>query len=307
VLFVGGSEVAVVDEPRLIEVVRSDDTVSLARVLEAVIPGAFAPAEARQATQGAGNPRFGPIFDEPAPDQVGATQVRTCLVVTDRPRLEGALTAALEARSIACRHVDVAHGFGHAGAALGAAVEAAGPIDAVVVAPASGGSTGTSTDGWERVLAEHRGIVEHIHTDAAWARAAADYATQADRPVQLVTLTDATTTEGRSRAQARAQQARIAAGATDGRVTAFAASMEASDEGGGPAAGDLVAHLLGHPDAAALAGAELVIGAGWLGLRSHPRPIGTVTFGGPAIPMWLDATLRQIVGVTGPPAPTEAG
>ena len=38
VLFAGGSEVAVVDEPRLLEVVRTDEVVSLARVLEAVIP-----------------------------------------------------------------------------------------------------------------------------------------------------------------------------------------------------------------------------------------------------------------------------
>jgi hypothetical protein len=149
------------------------------------------------------------------------------------------------------------------------------------------------------VLAEHRGIVEDIHTDAGWARAAADYAANADRPVQLVTLTDATTTGGRSRAQASAQHARVAAAATEGRVTAFAAGIEASDEGVGQPAGELVAHLLGNPEAKALAGAELVIGDGWLGLRSHPRPIGSITFGGPAVPDWLDATLREIVGATG--------
>ena len=144
-------------------------------------------------------------------------------------------TAALEARSITCHRVEVAHGFGDAANALSSVVEAAGPIDAVVVAPAGGQPTATSTDGWERVLAEHRGIVEHIHTDAGWARAAADYAAGADRPVQLVTLTDAATAGGRSRAQASAQHARVAAGATEGRVTAFAVSIEASEADGRPA------------------------------------------------------------------------
>ena len=235
VLFAGGSEVAVVDEPRLLEVVRSDEVVSLARVLEAVIPRAFATAETSQASDGGGNPRFGPIFDEPAPAEVASAHVRSCAVVTDRPRLAASLTAALEARSITCHRVEVAHGFGDAADALRSVVEAAGPIDAIVVAPAGRRPTATSTDGWERVLAEHRGIVEHIHADAGWARAAADYAAGAARPVRLVTLTDAATTGGRSRAQASAQLARAAAGATEGRVTAFAASIEASEEEAGPA------------------------------------------------------------------------
>ena len=43
VLFAGGSEVAVVDEPRLLEVVRTEGAVSLAGVLEAVIPQAPLP------------------------------------------------------------------------------------------------------------------------------------------------------------------------------------------------------------------------------------------------------------------------
>ena len=307
VLFAGGSEVAVVDEPRLLEVVRSDQVASLARVLEEVVPRAFVKAEAGQTSAGGGNPRFGPIFDEPAPAQVASTEVRSCVVVTDRPGLAVSLTEALEARSINChRVVEVASGFVPAAEALSSAVEAAGPVDAVVVAPAGSRPTATSSDGWERILAEHQGIVEHIHTDAGWARATADYAAGAARPVRLVTLTDATTTEGRSRAQASVQHARVAEGATDGRVTAFAVSIEASEqEAGGPAA-ELVAHLLANPEATVLAGAELAAGSGWLGLRSHPRPIGSVTYGGPGLPDWLDATLREIVAGTGRPSPMEA-
>jgi len=305
VVFAGGSEVAVVDEPRLLEVVRSDAVVSLARVLEAVVPRAFVTAETGQASDGGSNPRFGPIFDEPAPAGVVSTHVRSCAVVTDRPHLAASLAAALEPRSIACHRVEMAHGFGDAANALRSVVESAGPIDAIVVAPGGRGPTTTSKDGWERVLAEHRGIVEHIDTDAGWARAAADYTAGAARPVQLVTLTDATTAGGRSRAQVSAQLARVAQGATKGRVTAFAAGIETSEEGAGHVVGELVAHLFSHPEAAALAGAELVIGAGWLGLRSHPRPAGSITYGGPAVPDWLDARLREIAGATGSPSYAE--
>ncbi len=307
VLFAGGSEVAVIDEPRLLEVVRSEDVVSLAQVLEAVVPRAFVTAEASQASDGGGNPRFGQIFDQAAPAQAAPAQVRSCAVVTDRPLLAASLTAALEARSVTCHRVEVPHGFRDAAATLSSLVEAAGPIDAIVVAPAGPRPTDSATDGWRRVLAEHGGIVEHIHTDAGWARAASDYAAGTDRPpVHLVTLTDAVTSGGRSRAQASAQLARAALGSTDGRVIAFTASIEAPEAAAGEPVGELVAHLLGNPEARALAGAELAVGAGWLGLRSHPRPIGSVTYGGPAVPGWLDITLREIIGATGDPAHVEA-
>jgi hypothetical protein len=295
VFFAGGSEMALVEEPRPLEVVRTDGAVSLDRVFEAVVPRAFARAEASQASDGGSNPRFGPIFDEPAPAEIASSSVRSCVVVTDRRQLAASITAALETRSITCHLVDVADGFAEAAKSLDAVVAASGPIDAVVVAPARSGSTAHSASDWERVLADHRDIVDHIHTDAGWARATADYAVGADRPVRLVTLTDATTAGGRSRAQAAVQQARVAVGATEGRVTAFATGIEAPEDVAGPSAGALVAHLLSHPEAPALAGAELALGSGWLGLRSHPRPTGSITYGGPTIPGWLDPTLREIV------------
>jgi hypothetical protein len=85
-----------------------------------------------------------------------------------------------------------------------------------------------------------------------------------------------------------------------------AASVESSGPAASETTGELVGHLLGHPEAGALAGAELVVGAGWIGLRAHPRPIGTVVYGGPAIPGWMDGALRQIVGAPGPHPPPEA-
>jgi len=299
VLFAGGSEVAVIDSPRLIEVVRTDQAASLARVLDVVVPGAFAKAEAGQASTGGGNPRFGPIFDEPAGPVDAPASVRSCAVVSDRPLLAEVVARSVESRNVRCHRVEPVRGFGAAAAALGSLVAATGPIDAVVVAIAGPASPGSTGGGWERLLAEHRDIVGHLHTDAGWARATADYAADAGRPVRLVTLTDATTSGGSSRAQAAAQHARVAAVATAGRVTAFAVGLEAAAEVAGPTTGGLVVHLLTHPEAGALAGAELVVGDGWLGLRSHPRPTGSVTYGGPGVPDWLDGTLLEIVGAAG--------
>ena len=301
VVFAGGSEVAIVDEPRLLEVVRTEGVRSLARVLEDVVPRALAKAEGSQTSEGGSNPRFGAIFDEPASAELASSGVRACALVTDNASMAASLTSALASRSITCHQVEVAHGFGGAAKALRSAAEAGGPIDAVVVALDGDDSPSSAAPGWERVLEEHRGIVEELHADAGWARATADYAADADRPVRLVTITNATTAGGRSRAQAAVQQARIASSATEGRVTAFAASIEAREERAGGSTGELVAHLVSHPEAPSLAGAELVVGAGWIGLRSHPRPIGSVTYGGPAVPEWLDGTLREIAGTAGPP------
>ncbi len=49
-------------------------------------------------------------------------------------------------------------------------------------------------------------------------------------------------------------------------------------------------------DAGALSGAELVVGGNWFGLRSHPHPAGSVSFGGPEVPDWVDDALRVLVG-----------
>ncbi len=297
VLFAGGSEVAVIDPPRLLEVVRTDQAASLAHLLEVATPAALVPAEERQASSGGGNPRFGAAFHEsdgaPAP-----TPVRSCALVTDRPALAAAVTAALDARGVTCHPVPVreaGNGFAGATAALTSAADAAGPLDAVVVALAAGPTPAGSTDEWQRILAEHAGIVAALHADASWVRAAADHAAAADRALRVVTVTDATTAGGRSRAQAAAQLARASRRATDDRVAAFAVGMEAPEAAAAPGAGGLVAHLVCSPEATALSGAELVADAGWIGLRSHPRPTGTVNLGGPELPDWFDGALRSLV------------
>ncbi len=147
--------------------------------------------------------------------------------------------------------------------------------------------------GWQTVLDEHAGITDQIRVDAAWARAAADYSAQADRPLRLVTVTEARSSAGRSRAQASAQLARSAHIATSNRVDAFAIGVESGGTADRRAAAELAAHLVTGTESGTLSGAELVVAAGWLGLRSHPSPATTICFGGPEVPDWLDGALRD--------------
>jgi hypothetical protein len=311
VLFAGGPEVALIDEPRLVEVVRTDGVSSLPDVLEATTTGALVPAEAHQTTGGATNPRFGTIFDTPASGSSSgpgtSAAVSSCAVVSDDPALTAAVTAALEARGVTCAPLSAAvtadAAFDAAAAALSSAAERSGVLDAVVVAVAarrSGGSASAgspSESGWEQILAEHDGVADAIREDAAWARAVSDLATREERPIRLVTLVDATSAGGRSRAQAAAQLSRAARGATGGRVAAVAVALESRQAGSVEAIGQIAAHLACSEAAADLSGAELVAGGGWFGLRSHPRPAGSITFGGPDLPDWFDAALRGIAGV----------
>ena len=67
VIFSGGSELALITPPRLLEVCRTRDVRSLPHALEAVVPKAFVTAEAAQATNGGSNPRFPGVFDETVP------------------------------------------------------------------------------------------------------------------------------------------------------------------------------------------------------------------------------------------------
>jgi NAD(P)-dependent dehydrogenase (short-subunit alcohol dehydrogenase family) len=313
VIFSGGSELALITPPRLLEVCRSRDVRSLPHTLAKVVRKAFVTAETAQATNGGSNPRFPGVFDQPAPEAAEAPGAITCAVVTDDPAWGAALVDALASQGVAGvglgavpedRRVsaEVAGDFEAAGRQLSEAARDAGPLDAVVVAlrdprdGARGGSAdNASGDGWRRVLDEHAGITRTIRTDAGWARAVAEYAAGGGRPVRLVTLTDATFSGGRSRAQSAAQLARSAHTATSDQVDAFAISVETAEPDERRPLAELVTHLVRSPEVGALSGAELVAAAGWFGLRSHPRPGTTVTFGGPAVPEWVDLAMRSAV------------
>ena len=61
------------------------------------------------------------------------------------------------------------------------------------------------------------------------------------------------------------------------------------------AVGELAAYLVAADDAGAVSGAELIATGEWIGLRSHPHPDASISFGGPELPPWVDATLRGVV------------
>ncbi|MCB9373654.1 MAG: SDR family oxidoreductase [Microthrixaceae bacterium] len=303
VVFVAGAELALVERPRLLEVVGTGGVPSLARALEAVTAAAFAPAEAAQASTGGGNPRLAPALAGEGDDTALATPVvSSCLLVSDRPEITRAVTSALAARGVAVHTVEAgtsAPTFDGA-AAVVADAAASGPLDGVVVALAGTPVAADLGPGWERALVEHAGIADQIHADATWSRAVADHAGATGRSVRLVTLTDAVSAGGHSRAQAVAQHARSGAGATDGRVAAFAVSIESEAPDDLTAAGELTAHLLCSEATPALSGAELAVGPGWLGLRSHPRVGVSLSSAGPDVPPWLDDVLAGLVGEPDP-------
>jgi NAD(P)-dependent dehydrogenase (short-subunit alcohol dehydrogenase family) len=284
VLFVAGSEVSVIDEPRLIEVVRCDDVASAARVMDAATATALGPAEAKQVSGGGSNARFGTLFDSPPTNERPSEVPRTCAVVSDRPEVAKAVSGALAARGAACHTV-------HSVAELAGI----GSLDGVVVALAGGRpATGAASD-WEHILSEHHGIVERIDAEAQWTRAVAELAAAKDRQIRLVVITDATNAGGRSQAQAAAQLCRAGRKATRDLVVPFAISAESDGADFRHIPAELAAHLVCSAEVDSLAGAELVSAAGWFGLRSHPRPIGSISFGGPAVPAWFDDTLGEVV------------
>jgi NAD(P)-dependent dehydrogenase (short-subunit alcohol dehydrogenase family) len=306
IVYSNGAEATLVVPPRLIEVVRTTGVGSLSRVLATSVPAVFAPAEAAQGTHGGANPRLGDAFDEPTAKIETAPASGHAVVVTDERSWETALADALSAHRVESIVIgEPATDFAGAAKQLAAAVGDA-DVDAVVVARAGDrAAPSANVRGWLRVLEEHAGITDAIRTDAAWVRAVADLSAAQGRSMRVVTLVDATDSGGRSRAQAAAQLSRAAHPATSDRVDAFAIGVETATAR--REAAELVAHLVTDADAGALSGAELVVGVEWFGLRSHPAPAGTISFGGPAMPDWVDGALREMVtGGPGEPRDEEA-
>jgi NAD(P)-dependent dehydrogenase (short-subunit alcohol dehydrogenase family) len=307
IMFSNGAELAWVVPPRLLEVARVAHVASLPRLLDALGPAVLVPAEAGQTSNGGGNPRVGTAFDEIVSNPAPGSRAERGIVVSDDASWGGALGEALGARGVECVGIgawqgnargphEPAAGFDAISAQLAGVARDAGPVDAVVVALTAGFDR-AAADGpaWQRVLDEHAGITDRIRTDAAWVRAVSDLATATDRPVRVVTVVGATTAGGRSRAQAAAQLSRAAHGATSDRVDAFAISVEGAPAAARAAASEVAAYLVSSPEAGALSGAELVADAEWIGLRTHPHPAGAISFGGPAVPGWVDGALRTIV------------
>lgn len=307
VLFSNGAEVSAVTPPRLVEVLGTTDVASVARLVDAAVPGTLVPAEASQASTGGSVPRLGAAYGPGAASEAAAASATTrrCLVVTDNPDWAVTIDAALTARGVIVTVGD-ASAVGFAGAAAVVDDTADQELDAVVVAlDERVGTTAGRADaaaGWESVLDAHGGITDAIRRDASWVRAVADRSARTQQPLRVVTLTGATSPGGRSRAMSAAQLARVALSATEQRVGAFAVAVESAREAARTNAAELAAHLVTDDAAIALSGAELVATESWIGLRSHPTVGGSVTYGGPELPRWIDVAVRRIVGGEHPAA-----
>lgn len=304
VIFSNGGECALVEPPRLLEALRTREVEALAPALATAIPATFVPAEVAQACQGGSNARVGNIFE--GSGAAASAAGRVCLVVSDDASWSHVLAASLAARGVRCLSIgagdgpqlvsrQLAEGFDAVDAQIAAVAAHHGPVDAVVVGLRRAGRPATDP-GWEGILAAHDGVADEIRGDAAWFRGVGRYAAAVGRPVRTVMLVDATDAGGRCRAHAATQLSRSAHAATAGRVDACTVGLESTAAADVDAAATLVGHLVCGPDTSHLSGAELMVGSGWLGLRSHPRPSGSISFGGPAVPDWVDSALREMCG-----------
>ena len=300
VVFSAGPELSLIAPPRLIEAVRTADTADFAASLDTLVPVVLGPAEERQRSTGGSNARFGPVFDQPGTTgPVAGPASRRCLVVADNAALAGALAPALARCGMTAIHVGASSGF----AAAEEAVRRAGDLDAIVIAPGSF-AAGPAASTWEEMLAGYASTTDCVLAHAGWLRAAARAAVPASRPLRVVHLADATSPARHPAAQAVAQLARCAnlvganlVGASLQRpdlVDVFSIALETAEPADHQPVAQLAARLLWSGDAGPLRGAEMFARPGWIGVRSHPGPAATASYGSAAIPPWIGDWLAEV-------------
>jgi NAD(P)-dependent dehydrogenase (short-subunit alcohol dehydrogenase family) len=315
VIFSAGPELCVISPPRLLEAVRTERTADFAASLDTLVPVVLGPAEAEQRSTGGANARFGPVFDQPGTTgPVPGTASANCLVITDNAAIAGPLAAALSrcgltAIDVAAKPLDtraaparLPEGFAAAEAALRHVASAAGGIEAVVIAPGSFSAPypaapatlpGPASAPWQQMLAGYSAIADHVLAHAGWLQAAARHAVHTSRPMRVMHLADATSPPLRAAAQAVAQLARCGSLLRPDLIDVFSIALETTEPADYQPVAHLVARLLWSGDATALRGAELVARPGWVGIRRHPSPSATASYGTSAIPPWITDWLRE--------------
>ena len=318
VIFSAGPELSVISPPRLLEAVRTQRTADFAASLDTLVPVVLGPAEAQQRSTGGANARFGPVFDQPGtagPAPARAPGSAKCLVISGHPALAVSIAAALARCGLTA--IDLAGqplpagpppadprpadlpgplpaDFAAVQAAFERAAHAAGGIDAVVIAPGPFAAPSPAAS-WPDMLAGYSVTTDRVLSHAGWLQAAARYAVRTSRPVRVMHLADATSPALRASAQAVAQLARCASLLRPDLLDVFSIALETAEPADhGPVAG-LIARLAWSGDASALRGAELVARPGWIGIRSHPGPSATVSYGTSATPSWIADWLQESV------------
>jgi NAD(P)-dependent dehydrogenase (short-subunit alcohol dehydrogenase family) len=293
VVFSAGPELSVIGPPRLTEIVRSEGAVDFAAALGTVVPVVLHPAETEQRTTGGSNPRYGNVFDHAPPPLDGSGNGHVVVVAEDA-RLIDSLAKQLKAWTRKATFVPAGGEFRHAEQSLTDAVAASGPFDAVVVALGAPDGASADSRSWTETVESHRGVARYLVGTAGWLRAAARLSAAGGHPLRVVFATDATSPAGRTAAQAVAQMARSANDTpADIEIDAMAIGAESAAASDTEALAALAARLATAADTRGLRGAELAVGRGWVGIRSHPGPVATVSFGSTDIPDWVDSALRQ--------------
>jgi NAD(P)-dependent dehydrogenase (short-subunit alcohol dehydrogenase family) len=309
VVFSAGPELSVIGPPRLLEVVRTDGPGDFATALDTLVPVVLAPAEATQVTSGGSNPRFGPVYGLAAGAEVrtAAEPRPACLVVAADRSFGAAVARAVELWGLEPLGVGPDRPFDRAAAEVPSGFVAAWDtvrraaagreLRAVVVALA--GPAEVEAESAEQLIEAHRPVAAAMVAHAGWVRAAADLAGMSGEPLRVAMVVRASDPAGRTTAQAVTQLARGASERPSSEpLDAFAVAVEEPLVDPWPLA-QLVARLVGAQDTAPLAGAELAAGRGWVGLRSHPAPLATVSFDGPGIPAWVDGRLAEAAAAAG--------
>jgi NAD(P)-dependent dehydrogenase (short-subunit alcohol dehydrogenase family) len=288
VVFTNGSEMSVISAPALTDAVDGDQ-VHAGALLAASLSAVLVPGEKAQTTTGGGMPRL------PIPTPAAPTRAPVTCVVARASAAGTALGQMLEKAGHAVTTVDTVsagHASVFADATAQLAAAAAAGLDLLVVetpVPASGGD-GAS---WSQVVDDHRAVIASVTEAAAWARAAFARTVDGGAPVKVVHVTSATTPAGRTSAQALSQLARSAQATPSTQAyAAYSIALETAADADPAILTDLVALIAGDENAIGLAASELVVGAGWVGLQSHPRAGVTVVFDGPQLPAWIDDVLQ---------------
>ena len=291
ILFAGGSEVALLREPQLIETIRTAGTSSVESVVQSFLPTLIA-AEKQQSTTGGANARFGEIFSAPLADAESPTGLNV-LIVSDRLDLATSLTKRFTHSG--CNVMTVTPdqaGAGFDGAKSLLQNAFAGDIVNLVIIALAGTVIDDADENWQSVIGAHSEFGAEIIADARWARAVADYAIEHQTNLRIVNVIDARNQRGSTRGQTVAQLFRAARGATQDLVSAFAIAEESANNHEATVA---LSHACAKmAESSELSGAELVVGDGWIGLRSHPSPAGSMVFGGPELPVWFASVLGEM-------------
>jgi len=296
VVFSAGSELCLISPPRLTEIIRSEGTLDLAGALGTIVPVVLNPAERGQQTTGGFGPRFANVFDE------AVTPVRNpggghVVVVSDDTVLNESLAKNLRVWGRTTTFLRSCQDFSRAEETLSDVVAERGRFDALVVALGEPAGAGDDEGSWEQVVDSHRGVVRFIVANSAWLRAAGRIAAQRAWPLRATFVTRATSSGGRTAAQALAQVARcVNETPADVEVNVMAVGVESASVSDTDPLAALVARQVCAEDTRALRGAELAVGRGWIGIRNHPQSMATASLGGIDIPEWVDAAFQLAVG-----------